>query len=124
MNQVNLVGRIGQDPETRQAGENNVHTFSIATNEGYMKNGEWHEATEWHNCERWSDSINVVKGDLVSVVGSIKTDKYEDKDGKTQYRTKIRVRSMRRLNKRDIASALIQAKGAPKTVNDTDDMPF
>jgi single-strand DNA-binding protein len=41
LNQVNLIGNVGQDPEVRQVGDSSVVNFSIATSERYKdKSGQ------------------------------------------------------------------------------------
>ena len=66
MNQINLVGTIGKDPEVREIGsDKKVCNFTLATNE-YFK-GE--QTTTWHNCVAWNSLTDVVgkskKGDKV-----------------------------------------------------------
>ena len=61
-NKVQLIGRLGQDPEIISfADGNKMAKFSLATDESYKdKSGNKVERTEWHNI--------VVKGGLVKVV--------------------------------------------------------
>jgi len=103
MNKVFLEGNVVQKPELRQAGKDNVVTFTIAVNEPYRKaNGEWDKKTEYVRCEAWStaaDNIakNVDKGDAILVDdGSLQTDTWE-KDGQKRQSTKVRVRHFKRL---------------------------
>ena len=61
-NKVQLIGRLGQDPEilTFQDG-NKMAKFSLATDDSYKdKNGNKVERAYWHNI--------IIKGGLVNVV--------------------------------------------------------
>lgn len=50
-NKVQLIGRLGQDPEIKTFGDGNkVANFSLATDDSYKdKNGQKVERTYWHN---------------------------------------------------------------------------
>jgi len=87
MNQVILVGHVGQDPQTKIfTSEKKVCTFNLATVEKY--NGQ--EKTTWHNIVAWGYLADrpVKKGSKVLVIGKLETRSYE-KDGVTHYRTEI-----------------------------------
>ena len=44
VNKVILMGRVGQDAEVKEVGENKVAKFSLATSESFKdKSGEWQE---------------------------------------------------------------------------------
>ena len=53
MNKVTLIGRIGQNVEAKQVNSQSVASFSLATSEKYVKEGEKKELTGWHNCSLW-----------------------------------------------------------------------
>lgn len=96
LNQVTLIGSVGKDAEVKFIGENSqVAKFSLATNRSYKdKTGEKKTQTEWHNIEVWGDTAKfagqyVKKGGLVLILGEIRYEKFEDKEGKQQQRTKI-----------------------------------
>jgi single-strand DNA-binding protein len=96
LNQVTLIGSVGKDAEVKVFGENSqVAKFSVATNRSYKdKNGVKQTQTEWHNIEVWAETAKfagtyVKKGNLVLVLGEIRYEKFDDKDGKPQQRTKI-----------------------------------
>ena len=97
VNKVILVGRLGKDPETNDAGRTTVTKFSVATTEyfkGKEKNADWEERTEWHNVVIWgangekADEV-LRKGDLVYIEGKLKTDSWEDKSGNKRYSTNV-----------------------------------
>ena len=78
MNTINLVGRLGNDPEVKE----NRTTFSIATNDGFGEK----KKTNWHNCVVFGKLAEIVnnyakKGENIAVQGSI--DYYKTQEGKT-----------------------------------------
>jgi single-strand DNA-binding protein len=95
LNRVQLIGRLGRDPESRYTptGKKVAH-FSVAVSQRWKAAGERKEYTEWVNIEAW-DRLGEVcqeylkKGSLVYVEGRLKTDKYEDREGDTRYYTKV-----------------------------------
>lgn len=81
MNTVNLVGRLGGDPELKQSqsGKSFVK-FSIATNDGYGDN----KKVNWHSCTAFGKGAEIInqyisKGSEIAVSGSIDYHKHEDK---------------------------------------------
>ena len=97
VNKVTLVGRLGQDPEIRFTGEGNaIASFSVATNESWKsKDGTTQERTEWTKVTVFGTTAEkyvqpyIKKGTLVYVEGSLKTDKWQDKDGNDKYSTGV-----------------------------------
>jgi len=95
LNRVQLIGRLGRDPEGKftPTGKKVTH-FSVAVSNRWKTNeGETKESTEWINVEAWGRLGEVSheylkKGSQVYVEGRLKTDKYEDK-GETKYFTKV-----------------------------------
>jgi single-strand DNA-binding protein len=106
LNRVQLIGRLGKDPETKftPTGKK-VTQFSLAVGNRWKdKNGETKESTEWVNIEAWGRLGEVCqeylkKGSLIFLEGRLKTDKYEDK-GETRYFTKVVAQSLEFLDKR------------------------
>ncbi len=107
LNRVQLIGRLGKDPETRftPTGKKVAH-FSLAVSHRWKtKEGEAREYTEWFNIEAWGRLGEICqqylhKGSLVYVEGRLKTDRYEDKDGETKYFTKVVALTMQMLDKK------------------------
>jgi single-strand DNA-binding protein len=78
INNVTIVGRLGADPELKQAGSSQVCKMRVATSRKWKdKNtGEMREDTQWHSVDVWgpqaeSCSKYLRKGQEVGVVGSI-----------------------------------------------------
>jgi single-strand DNA-binding protein len=104
INKVILVGTIGKDPEVRysQAGAA-LTTLSVATNESWKdKNGEKQERTEWHRVKFFGRLAEIAgeylkKGGQVYIEGSLRTEKYTDKQGVEKYSTDIIANEMQML---------------------------
>lgn len=94
-NSVQLIGRLGSDPEIRsfESGKK-MASFSLATNESYYNNeGEKVEDTQWHNIVVWGKKVDVVesylkKGNEIALQGKLINRSYE-KDGIKKYVTEI-----------------------------------
>ena len=99
VNKAIIVGNLGADPETREAGNSTVCNFRVATNESYKDStGTLVEKTEWHSVVAWGKLAEICgaylkKGSQVYVEGSLQTRSYE-KDGVTKYTTEIKAREM------------------------------
>ena len=97
VNRVILLGNVGQDPEMRYlpSGEA-VAKFSIATSETWKdKSGGKQERTDWHRVEFIGRTAEIVgefvkKGRQVYVEGSVRYDKWTDKEGVEKTLTKIK----------------------------------
>ncbi len=108
LNRVQLIGRLGKDPESKftPTGKRVAH-FSVAiSNRWKSKEGDAKEYTEWVNVEAWGRLGEVCqeylkKGSLVYLEGRLKTEKYEDKEGETKYYTKVVALSLQFLDKRE-----------------------
>ncbi len=94
LNRVQLIGRLGKDPESKYTptGKRVTH-FSLAVSQRWKANGEAREYTEWVNVEAWGRLGEVCqeylkKGSLAYVEGRLKTEKYED-NGENKFFTKV-----------------------------------
>lgn len=135
VNKVILIGNLGRDPEIRytQSGTA-VANFSLATSDQWKdkQTGEKQERTEWHNCTAWARLAEIVgeylkKGSKVYVEGSLKTEKWQDKDtGTDRYTTKINVLEMLMLDSRgQSGGGQSQPQQQPAPADDfDDDIPF
>ena len=95
-NKVNLMGRLGANPETQTFDSGSCLTkFSLATNESYKdKNGEWKEITQWHTINAWGKIAEVIskklsKGQKISLEGRIVYKTYETENGEKRQTTVI-----------------------------------
>lgn len=110
LNQVNIIGRLGQDPEVKYTGSGTaVCNLSVATSERWKdkQTGEQKEETEWHSLVVYGKLAEICgeylrKGSLAFFTGSLKTRKWQDQaTGQDKYRTEIRVQDMRMLGNRE-----------------------
>lgn len=113
INKVILVGNLGADPETRYMPSGKAVTnIRIATSEGWKdkQTGDLQERTEWHRVVLFDKLGEIAaeylrKGSQVYIEGSLRTRKWQDKDGKDQYTTEIVAREMQMLGSRAGAGA-------------------
>lgn len=102
MNKAILLGRLGRDPEFRTAGDKEVASMSLATEETYKdKNGERQKKTQWHRLTCWI-SIPFIRdylhsGDCILVEGKIEYREWEDKNGNKKTSTEINVTDIKGL---------------------------
>ena len=99
LNKVQLIGRLGADPEIKQmVNGKSVARLSLATSQSWKdKNtGEKKEKTEWHRVVVFNEGlVNVVqqylkKGAQVYVEGQLSTRKWKDEQsGQDKYSTEI-----------------------------------
>jgi single-strand DNA-binding protein len=109
VNKVIIVGNLGADPETRYlpSGEA-VTNIRVATTDRWKdkQSGEPKEATEWHRIAFFGKLATIAgeylkKGSQVYVEGSLRTRKWQDKDGQDRYTTEIRGDVMQMLGRRE-----------------------
>jgi single-strand DNA-binding protein len=125
VNKVIVVGNLGADPETRflPSGEA-VTNIRVATTDKWKDkaSGEMKEATEWHRISFFGRLAEIAgeylkKGSQVYVEGSLRTRKWQDKDGQDRYSTEIRADTMQMLGRREGGGeprAEPAERGAPK----------
>ena len=99
LNKVQLIGRLGADPDIKQmVNGKNVARLSIATSQSWKdkSSGERKEKTEWHRVVIFNEGlVNVVqqylkKGANVYIEGQLTTRKWRDeKLGQDKYSTEI-----------------------------------
>ena len=148
VNKAILIGHLGKDPEVRYMPNGEaVANITLATSETWKdKSGEKQEKTEWHNVVFYKRLAEIAgeylkKGSQVYVEGRITTEKWQDKEGKDRYTTKIVANEMKMLDKKSsggsfevvekkpaAASSGTPAKPAPVAKgsfdNFDDDIPF
>ena len=128
INKVILVGNLGNDPEVRysQAGAA-ITNISVATSETWKdkQTGQPQERTEWHRVVFFNRLAEIAaeylrKGSKVYVEGSLRTRKWQDKEGQDRYTTEIVGNEMQMLDSRGAsqgggyAGVDDQAQNAPR----------
>ncbi len=109
VNKVILVGNMGQDPETRHSAAGVAITnITLATSETWKdKNtGQPQERTEWHRVVFFNRLGEIAaeylrKGSKVYVEGTLRTRKWQDKEGQDRYTTEIVANEMQMLDSRN-----------------------
>jgi single-strand DNA-binding protein len=120
VNKVIIVGNLGADPETRYTpGGDAITNIRVATTDKWKDkaSGEMKEATEWHRIAFFGRLAEVAgeylkKGSQVYIEGSLRTRKWQDKDGQDRYSTDIRADVMQMLGRREGGGAPREDAGA------------
>lgn len=108
VNKAILVGNLGKDPETRYAPSGDAITnVTVATTDTWKDKatGEKKEATEWHRVVFFGKLAEIAgqylkKGSQVYIEGSLRTRKWQDKEGQDRYTTEIRADVLQMLGSR------------------------
>lgn len=108
VNKVILIGNLGKDPEMKSFPNGDAFcNLTLATSESWTDkaSGEKKERTEWHNLvftRRLAEIAGqyLKKGSKIYVEGSLRTRKWQDKDGHDRYTTEIQVNDMQMLDGR------------------------
>src|SRR3989338_8027887 len=143
VNKVIIVGNLGADPEVRYMPSGGAVTnISVATSDGWKdkESGEKKERTEWHRIVFFNRLAEIAgeylkKGSKVYVEGSLRTRKWQDKNGQDRYTTEIVSSTMQMLDGRGAGQNANHAptSSAPDTDHGTsasadapldDDIPF
>src|SRR3546814_1655773 len=114
VNKVILIVKLGADPEIKSfQNGGRIANIRIATSESWKDRmtGERKERTEWHNVVINGDGlVGVVerylkKGSKVYIEGSLRTRKWQDRDGNDRYTTEVAIAG--------IGGAMTMLDGAP-----------
>jgi len=141
INKVILVGHLGKDPETRYMPSGGAVTnIRVATSESWKDktSGDQQERTEWHNVAMFGRLAEIAaeylrKGSQVYIEGSLRTRKWQDKEGRDRWTTEIIANEMQMLGGRPDAGAPARAAapaaaaaagGAGPMPDFDDDIPF
>ena len=113
INKVILIGNLGADPETRaMPSGTTVANLRVATSESWRdkQTGEQQERTEWHRVALFGRLAEIAgeylrKGSQVYIEGSLRTRKWQDKQGNERYSTAIVGNELQMLGGRSGAAA-------------------
>lgn len=126
LNKVQLIGRLGKNPELRNLDSGNqVANFTLATSESYKnKKGEKVEETTWHNIVLFGVKAELAekylsKGDQAYIEGKLSVRSYE-KDGEKRYVTEVKGDEIVFLGK----SGNSESREASKPTDNGGDLPF
>ena len=126
LNQVHLIGTVGNDPEVRAIqGGAKVASFRLATTERYKdRDGNRQEQTEWHNITVWNNRADFVekyihKGSNLFIEGKLRTRQWTDQQGNKRYTTEISAENIQLLDKPTGSQS-----AQPAQAEQYDDLPF
>ena len=109
VNKVILIGNLGKDPEIRYMPSGDaIANLTLATSENWTDktSGDKKELTEWHRVAFFGRTAEVAgqylkKGAKIYVEGSLRTRKWQDKEGHDRYTTEVRGDVMRMLDRKN-----------------------
>ena len=92
INKVELLGRVGIEPEMRYTPNGTAVTKLRLATDRYRKEGE--NGTDWHDIVVWgatAEAVNqyVAKGQRVYVAGRLVQNTWEGDDGQRRHRTEV-----------------------------------
>lgn len=128
---MQVIGRVGKDPETREVGSSKVTKFTVAHSEKYKKNGETVENTTWVNVEAWEKTGEILaqyvkKGDQIYIEGMPKAEAWI-KEGEAKGGLAVRVDRFEFLGGKpqgEVAAETAKPTTQPQTGDDPDNLPF
>lgn len=131
LNNVQIIGRLGKEPESRYTtGSKHVCKFSVAVEAYVPPNSDRPKHTEWFNVVAWEKLADVCakylsKGDLVYCQGELQTREYE-KDGQRRFFTELNMRQMQMLKTKgkEQAAPASRPPEQAQVPDFDDDIPF
>ena len=109
LNQVQLIGNLGNDPEVIcTEGKKLLAKIQLATSENWKQGEERASHTEWHHVVFYNGLVELAekylkKGDKVFIQGKLRTNKWQDKNGANHYITEIIAKELKFLEKKSAA---------------------
>lgn len=125
MNRVVLVGRICNDTELRESGQNKYIRFNVAVNRRVTREDGKRDA-DFISCVAWNKTAEVInqyfkKGSLIALEGRIQTGSYEKDNGEKVYTTDVIVENFTFTEKKESRPAPEYA-GVVETNNTNEDV--
>ena len=119
MNLTILTGNIATDIELRQVGDTVVTSINLAVRDNFKK-----DTTHFIRVEAWGKTAELLnqycsKGSKIGVEGSLKVDKFKDKEGNNREVTKVNASRVEFLDSKgsNNDSGGQQSQGRPNTNN-------
>ena len=105
MNKVILIGRLCNDTELKQTGENKYIRFNVAVNRRVTREDGTRDA-DFISCVAWNKTAELInqyfrKGSLISFEGRIQTGSYEKDSGEKVYTTDVIVENFEFIEKKE-----------------------
>ena len=95
INNIIIEGNLVRDPQRKETPKGTpICSFAVASNRYYRQDEEQKQEVSFFDIETWSETAErcaktLKKGRGVRIVGRLKQDRWEDTEGKVQYRVKI-----------------------------------
>ena len=112
LNKVQLIGRLGKDPEIKISNSITIANLSLATTATWKdQSGKKQERTDWHNIVMFRGLAEIAekwlsKGSEIYVEGNLRTEEYNDREGVKRYTTKVYAENMQMLGgKKDTSTS-------------------
>jgi single-strand DNA-binding protein len=138
-NNISFIGRIGNDPELKQVGQNDILELNVANNVGFGDR----RSTNWFRCSIWGKRAvslqpHLSKGKEVFVTGQLTLREYTNRDGEKRISADIKVgeiefvggnREQSQASSSEYSNSSAPANSRPaasaqSTPETDDDMPF
>lgn len=140
LNKVQLIGRLGADPEARSLNNGGeVVNLRLATSESWKdRDGNKQERTEWHQVVIFNEGLCKVaknylrKGSQCFIEGQLQTRKWTDQSGNDRYSTEVVLQKYRgelvlldsKLERGDDSPLVREEPRQPAPADLDDDVPF
>ena len=133
MNKIIVIGRDGQDRQTKTIGQGtNVTNFSVAVTEKWSRNGQKEEKTTWFNVSQFGRGAEfsaqyVRKGQKIAVDGRLEIREWTDSNGMIRKDPQIVADNVEILADPNRSGSNTQGQPQNQTTgpnDDGDDLPF
>jgi len=134
MQQITLVGHLGNDAEVKDIGSTQVINFNLAVTEK-VKN---ENVTTWYKCAYFTNTVAIApwltKGSLIGLMGRPEIETYQGSDGILRANLKCIVREIKLYSSTKERTAATQqapqntapetSQSKPPQEEEADDLPF
>lgn len=119
---ISLTGRLTRDPETTETQKSAVVKFALANN-GFKEG-----SVSYFDCEAWGKVGKIVqehcqKGKQIAIGGTIRIDRWQDKDGNNRSKPIVNVRDITLLGSKSDSNEAPKPQQQQAEVAQ-DDIPF
>lgn len=127
-NSITLVGRLTRDVEEKALpGGSTIYEFALANNYPRKVDGEWKEEVSFIDCFSFNlapIAQYLVKGKQVAIIGAVRQDRWENKEGEKRSKIRVIVNDLQLLNSANGQSDSPRAAAGPSDDFGNDDIPF
>ncbi len=118
INHVNLLGRVGADPELRSAKNGTAVVQLRLATDRYSKSNGGQSETDWHSVVCWGKTAEAVaryvqKGDRVHVSGSLQQRSWQTDSGERRSKVEVHASEVIFLDSRSDRSGRDEGGDAP-----------